>query len=284
MDRPVFLGDNLFSQTQYPLHVITADEEPEEPVGHAAALVANGRRHGLNFATATTANDPWFLKAVFDQVRGADMLALDRGHNLAGKQVKLEFSDDDFVTSIQVAVDCTIPSTHGTGSLDDAHGVVTEEGAWLKRFPFRAGAACRVYIPAMGAGLRPQIVGLWVGVSYSPEHLFRPSAPDNDFMLVEESVLPSGWRSKGRAAYPRQGAIRLRMSDFFAYERARYHLQFVFGRSWPTWIIHDEDQADRALLADRAGGTELGLVREAGAGWAYPQGAIAYVEREPLAA
>jgi len=281
MDRPVFFGDNVFSRTQYPLHVITADEEP---VGHEAALVANGRRHGLNFATSTTANDPWFLKAVFDQVRGADMVALDRGHNLAGKQIKLEFSDDDWATPAQVAVDCFIPANPGAGSLDDANGVVTEEGAWLKRFPFRSGAACRLYVPAMGAGLRPQVVGLWVGVSYSPEHLFRPSAPDNDFLLVEETVFPSGWRSHGRAAYPRQGAIRLKMADYFAYELARYHLQFVFGRNRPTWIVHDEDQADRAVLADRVANSELGLVKESGSNWSHPQGLIAWSEREPLAA
>lgn len=276
MDRPVLFGENWFSQAQFPLHTITADEEP---AGKEAFRCADGRRSSLDYATATTANDPWWLKAACDRTRAANMVALDRGHNLAGKQIKLEFSDDDFGT-IQTAVDVVLPSVTATGSLDDALGVRTEEGAWLMRFPTRAAKACRLFVPAMGVGLKPQIVGLWAGLSYSPAHLYRPSAPDTDFLIVEETILSTGWVGRGKPGYRRQGTISLRMQDWFEYELARYHLQFVFGRSRPTWIIHDEDQADRAVLADRPGNTELGLVRERGSNWSYPQGQIAWVERE----
>lgn len=280
MDRPVFFGDNLFSRTQYPLHAITASEEP---VGHEADMASNGRRHGLNYATATTANNAWYLQSVFNRVRGFNMIGVDRHSNVFGKQVQLLLSDDSFGTTASV-LDLVIPAQTGTGSLDDAYGVRTEEGAWLMRVPFRAGNAIRFNVPAMGVGLKPQITGLWVGLSYSPAHLYRPHSPDNDFMVVEESVTPSGWRGHGRAGYPRQGAVRLKMEDWWEYELARYHLQFVFGRSRPTWIIHDEDQADRAVLADRIGNTELGLPREAGSNWFFPQGSIQWIEREPLAA
>jgi len=280
MDRPVFFGDNVFSLTQYPGHVISADEEP---VGHEAALVANGRRSGLNFATATTANDPWWVRAAFDRVRGFNMWALDKGHNFAGKIVKPQISD------IGDAVDANwtdlvpggviIPPASGTGSLDDAYGVLTEKGEWLWRHPARTANYVRLYVPALGVGIKPQIVGLWCGLSYSPAHLYRPTDPDNDLFLAEETLLPSGGRGRGRTAYPRQGSIRLKMADWHEYEIARFHLHVLFGRSRPTWIIFDEDQADRALLADRAGGTELGLPREAGANWIYPQGAVQFVER-----
>lgn len=276
MDRPVFFGDNLFSIAQYPNHVISASEEP---VGHEAALVANGRRWANDYATATTANNPWYLQSVFDRLRGFNMMAIDKGSNLFGARVQLLLSDDGFVNPPQTVLDLTIPAQTGTGSLDDAYGVRTEDGPWLIRFPFRAGSAIRVNVPAMGVGLKPQVVGCWVGLAYSPAHLYRPTDPDNDLFIVEETVLPSGARSRGRSAYPRQGAIRLKMADWFEYETARYHLHYVFGRSRPTWIIHDEDQADRALLADRAGNTELGLAREAGANWIYPQGSVQYVER-----
>ena len=70
------------------------------------------------------------------------------------------------------------------------------------------------------------------------------------------------------------------MQDWFEYEEARYQLQYAFGRGRPTWIIHDEDQADRAVLADRVGNTELGLVRERSSNHIYPQGQLNWVERE----
>lgn len=281
MDRPVLFGDNLFSVAQYPLHVVSADEEP---AGHEAFRAADGRRSAQDYAGATTANDPWWIKAVCNRLRGANMVAIDRGSNLFGKQVQLQCSDDDFATSIQTILDVVLPAIPATGSVDDALGVRTEEGAWLARFPNRSAMAWRLNVPAMGVGLRPQVVGLWVGLSYSPAHLFRPSSPDADFMLVEESTLPSGWVGRSKVANRRQGTIQLRMQDWFEYELSRYHLHAVFGRARPTWIIHDEDQADRAVLADRAGNSELGLVREKGSNWSYPQGSIGWLEREPLAA
>lgn len=274
MDRPILAGDNWFSPVQYPLHVLTANEEP---VGHEVTRLSNGRRSSLDYAGATTANDPWWAKATCDRVRAANYVALDKGHNLAGKQVKLEFSDDDF-TSIQTAVDVVIPASAATGAIDDAFGVVTEEGAWLMRYPTRTAYAARLFIPAMGAGLTPRVVGLWVGLAYSPEHLYRPSDPDGDFFAVEETVTGTGAVGRALPWNRRQGQLRLKMSDEFEYELARYHLRRIFGAGAPTWLIHDEQQADRAVLAQRVGNSELLFPRESGSGWAHQQGAIPWQE------
>jgi hypothetical protein len=285
MDRPVLLADNFFDVGQYPLHVVSADEEP---VGFEAALVGDGRRYGADYATATTANDPWWIRSACDRIRSFNMWGLDRGHNLAGKTVKPQISD------IGDAVDANwtdlipggviIPSVTGTGSLDDTYGVLTQEGAWLWRHAARSANYVRLYVPALGVGLKPKVVGLWCGLSYSPTHLYRPSNPDQDFFMVEEAVTPTGARGRGRPGRYRQGTIRLKMADYHEYELARYHVQFLFGGGRPTWLVHDEDQADRAVLAERPGNGVLGLAREAGSNWSYPQGDVEWVEREPALA
>jgi len=277
MDRPVFAGDNLFSVTQYPLHVIDASEAP---LGHDSSFVANGRRSSANYATAITTNLDYWIRAALDRMRAFNYCALDRNHNVGGKPVQLQLSDDNAIwTNV---LNLVVPPNTATGSLDDPYGAVTEDGAWLIRFPARTANFVRFYVPAMGAGLAPRIVGLWCGLSYSPLHLYRPHAVDQNVMSVEETVLPSQWRSQSRKYFGRQGSVKLRMADWHEYELARYHLQFVFGAGRPTWIVHDEDQADRAVLAMRPGNSLLGLGRESGANWVYPLGQVDWVEWEPV--
>lgn len=279
-DRPVVFGENLFSITQFPKHVITAEEEP---AGFEAYRVADGRRSALDYATATTADSDWWVKVVCDRVRPADMVALDRGHNLAGKAVALQCSDDDAVWTDVVIVSALQAMPGGTldAPLVPSSGVWgcrTEEGAWLCRFPYRAAKYWRLLVTAMGAGLKPQIVGLQVGLSYSPDNLPRPASPDGDELVVEETLTAALWAGTGPPGYRRGGSIRVQLTDYFEYELARYQLQGVFGRRRPTWLIHDEGQADRAAQAVRPPG-QLGLGAEQG--WAYPSGAVAWVEHEP---
>ena len=181
MSRAAVLVENLFSAIAYPLHVVAADEQA---TGHEAFRIANGRRSAFDYYESITANAQRIIKITCDRVRSANGCALDRGHNLGGEQVVLEASDDDFATPAQTCFDIILPTTTAPGTLDDALGVRTEEGAWLIRFPQRTALYWRLRIPAMGAGVRPKIVGAWLGNWYAFDPDF-PVAADADDLIVE---------------------------------------------------------------------------------------------------
>jgi hypothetical protein len=281
MGLPVFLVQNFLSRRQYPLHVLTptASSGAGEVAGSEFIRVGSGNRDPFDFWTNETANTQVIGKVTCDQTRAADMVTLDRGHNLAGRQVVLECSDDDFAGTTQVVFDGVLPAAAGAGDLDDTLGVRTEEGAWAFRFPLRAARYWRLRIPAMGSGLRPQVVGWWLGLSWSPTHLDTPIAPDEHDLGADEVPMETGWLARTGLFTRRRGHLELRLPSLFDYDLARQHLQFQFGQNRPMWIVHDDATAERAVLAVPA----LGALRteERGAGWFYPRVAFDWVEHQP---
>lgn len=277
MGAPFFLVENLFSTVQFPLHVVTGNEEP---AGAEAFRVADGRRSPLDAWSPTTLNATSYLQVVCDRLRTANMVALDRGHNLGGKEVQLQCSDDGF-TTVQTVADLVIPAASAPGSPDDAFGVVTEEGAWLYRFPARAAYAWRLQVPAMGAGLRPKIVGLWVGPAYAPDYFQLPSGPGQGQALGVESVSDAGWVGRGVVVFRRESVIRLQLPSLFDYDDlARYHLEGHYaGAGRPMWVCFDDEQADRAFLAVLPLG-KFGFARAPQ--WFYPAVDLPYLEHEPV--
>src|SRR6185503_7462240 len=115
MAEPVLLAENFFNVVQFPSHVIVAEEEL---AGHEALMVGNGRRHNLNYWTATTNNSDTWIKVTCDRIRAANCIVIDRGHNLAGKTIRLECSNDDFTTT-ETPINITMPSVSSPGSVDD---------------------------------------------------------------------------------------------------------------------------------------------------------------------
>lgn len=267
----VLLSENLFSSIAFPLHSLVADEAGS---GHEAFRVADGRRSPYDYWEPTTANASHNLTLTCDRVRLCDMLALDRGHNLAAKQVKLECSDDNFTTT-QTVFDIVLPSVTAVGSLDDAFGVRTEEGAWLKRFSPRVAKYWRLTIPALGSGLKQKIVGLHLGKSYSFDP-FRPWSPDQDELIGEESMSDFGWSGSSAPAVRRQDTLTIQLSTDFDYELARYHFRH-FGLRRPCWYVPDETQAQNALMIVRPFGAS-GFGREPQ--WFAERANIPYVEHE----
>lgn len=275
MGQPVFLVRNFFSRRIYPLHTLVANEEQS---GNELARAANANRDPLDFWTTLTPNVEATAKVVCDRLRAADLFVLDRGHNLAGKQVVLEASDDDFASPAQTVFDLVLPSVSATGDLDDPLGVRTEEGAWLRRFPVRAAKAWRLRVPALGAGQRPQVVNMWLDLSWSPATLDTPIAPDAHELGAQEATTQTGWLVRSDVWVRRRGRLSLRLPSPFDYELARDHLQLQFGLNRPMWIVHDEEQADRAVLAlPRLGTIEI---EEKGAGWFYPRATFEWLEHE----
>jgi hypothetical protein len=277
MATPAVLVENLFSTIQFPSHVVAAEEAAS---GYEAFRVANGRRSVADYWTPTTADSDTWIKATCNTVRAANGFALDRGHNLAGYTVALQVSNDDF-TTYETAFSGVLPSVSAPGAFGDALGVRTEEGAWLHRFDLRAGYYWRLFVPAMGASLLPRVVGLWVGLILDLEYLDRPYQDDQDDLVMAGVESDMGWTGTGRVTQRRAGELRIALHSYADYDLVRYHLQGHYGARRPTWIVHNQDQADQAVLGIRPEG-ELGFGYDRD--WGYRRGVLRYVEHEPRAA
>ncbi|OFV86633.1 MAG: hypothetical protein A3J75_06325 [Acidobacteria bacterium RBG_16_68_9] len=271
--------ENLFSTRQFPSHTVTAEEEA---AGFEVAKLANGRRSALDYWTSTTANSDTWAKVACDQMRAANFIALDRGHNLAGYTVQLHVSSDDFSTW-ETAFSVAIPTGTAPGALDDYLGVRTEEGAWLKRFDLRAGKAWRLYVPAMGASLKPQVVGLWVGLSWQPSRgLSLPVSPTGGDFVTQLLESAMGWQGRGRGTGRRAGTLLYKYVSELEVELGEYHVEGHFGAGRPLWLIHDARRGDKARLVVRTPERLGGAYAE---DWANkPSLSIGYVEHEPRAA
>lgn len=261
------LVDNLFSVAQYPDHVISATEEP---AGLEAFRFATLRRD--DHASATTANADWSIKAACDRSRGADMACL-WDHGLAGETVRIQCSDDDFA-STQTAFEGVLPTTPATGALTDALGVLTEDLMWVAQFPFRSAKYWRVFVPAMGAGLKPIVNGL-VGLSVAVNPDMGDLVDANDLMAQEERS-EAGYLGRGPRALVRGGALTIK-SSLFDYEQLRFHLQ-RFGAGVPGVLVFDEARAEQAVMAVRPLG-RMAFRRDRS--WSYPHGELPWEEHEP---
>jgi hypothetical protein len=271
MGQPVFLVRNLFSRRIYPLHILaaTAASGAGEIAGNEFARIGDACRDPFDYWTNETANTEVRGAVTCDRSRSADTCVIDRGHNLAGKQVIGEVADVSDFSSAQVAFDCVLPTVTATGDIDDALGVRTEEGAWIKRFPMRSGKYWRVRIPAMGASLKPQVVNIWLDLAWSPALLDTPIAPDSHEIGGSASVTQSGWEIRSGVWVRRKGRVSMRLMLPLDYSVARDQIQYQFGLNRPMWIIHDEEQADRAVLAlPRLGTIEI---EQRGRNWFYPR-------------
>lgn len=277
--RPFFLVENLLSTVQFPTHVLSASSEA---AGAAVWRVADGRRSQRDRWTPGATNVEAWLRiacAQRGQPKAADVLVLDRGHNLGGRRIILEVSNDGFATTIPV-LDVVVPATSTrASSVDRAAGAATPEGAWLKRFPAVTASDWRIRIPAMGVGLRPEIVGLWLGESWQPRLLFDLPWSDSTRQLTFQSVeSDAGWTGRGPAARPRTGEIGLKLQTEDEYQLAERHVEAGFWALRPMWIVHDSAAAERAVLAVPPAG-RYGFGRQSG--WSYKQAQLAWVEHEP---
>lgn len=280
MGLPILMADNLFSVAQYPSHVISAEEEP---ANFEAYKVGRASRWTGNYATATTANDPWYIQVVCDRIRGANCWILDRGHNLAGKAVTLVASQDNFSTS-ETILSYALPSASSAGRIDDPLGVRTEEGAHVQRFPMREAKYWRLSVSAMGSGLKPQIVGLWLGMAIELSKL--PDMPfSEDVHDLVQQVMESdlGWIGGTKAVQRRSGTLSIRLDTQIEYDSIRSQVQGLFGAAVPTWLVVDSDQAERAMLVRRVPGSAFGFGYSAD-WWNLRRGQMAFVEHEPLVA
>jgi hypothetical protein len=277
MGRPVWLVENLFSRRIFPGHTLSASSTE---TGLDIAFVGTGRRQrALNrWAPSATNTDAW-ARATFDRVRAFDHVFLDRGHNLGGYTVQVQVSSDGFA-SYTVAASATIPtSVYPYSRLDDGRPVLTEEGAVAWRTGLYVGNAVRLFVPAMGAGLKPEIVGIHAGVAFSPEHaVVKPFTHGRVETLYEEFASPQAWVAAGEIAKRRTDEPRLKLADRSEYARARYHIEGLFFARKPAWYVPDDEEAEKAWYAVKPPGV-AGFSVEGD--WSEFQGSIPMVEHEP---
>lgn len=276
MGKPLFCPDNFFNSVMYTGHTLSANEAA---TGAEAFRVGTSRRSSRNKWEPTTANNDAWIKVACDRIRTADFIAIDRGHNLDGETVRLEGSNDDFTTKEQI-FSITLPSAvHQPAKLDQTPGVKTEEGAWLYRFDARSYKYWRLFIPAMGAGETPKIVGLYLGQSWEPSFLQRlPFTFGARELIYETTVSDTAWVGSSRPAQRFRTDISLRLEDHAEYDLARLHVETRIWRKKPTWYVPDQDRAERSWLGEAPQGTYR---FEQAEGWGYMQTTFPLVEYEP---
>jgi len=272
MGLPCLLVDNHFNSRIYPGHTLSAAENSTD-----APLVGAARRSTYDAYISATANLDAWLKSRNGVTRVADMVVVERGHNQGGKTVKVQCCDDDFVSAPQDAFNSVTPSSPGVGDVDDALGVRTWEGVWLKRFSPRSAYDWRYFVPALGAGLTCIVPGLWIGQCWQPGYVDRPLAPGVTELIVEETESDQGWVGRGKATRRRQGVLHFSFATLFDAEQAVWHLdQYAAGRR--MWVIADDERADDAFLAVLPKGL-VGMQLEPR--WFYPKLDLPYLEADP---
>ena len=242
---PVFLIDNIYSERQYPGHVVSATENSTN-----AWKVADGRRHGLSKWTTVTTNTTCWMMVTCTATCTTDFVAIDRGHNLGGSTFQVQGSVDG--TNYTNVASFVIPATTATFDVDAASGGLTEEGAFLKRYTAASYAWWRIASLSLGAGLTQQITGLWVGQSIEMRIFDFPWTDDEHMLFGPVTTTQWGWEGVGDVNARRQGNIGLRCRDSTDFTNMRTHIVENFGRRRrPMWIVPDQAQADRSVLAVR---------------------------------
>ena len=168
------------------------------------------------------------------------------------------------------------------GDIDDANGITTDEGAWLKRFASVSDRYWRLRIPKMGIdpvteeSIKPKIVGLWLGNTWEPGKLTIPMPDEHAETVTQRGIGDRGWQGNTQAVRRRVGELFLQLDA--AAEPAALAAIAEYDLLRPMWIIHDANKAERAVLAQRQDG-RMGFGFEPG--WFPRQGRIPWSEYQP---
>jgi hypothetical protein len=277
MGRPVFFVENLLSRRTFPDHVLTASSTE---TGLDVAFVATGRRQrSLNRWAPSGYHAAAYIQCTFDRVRAFDHVAIDRGHNLGGYTVQVLVSSDGF-TTYTTAGSAVIPTqVFPYSRLSDNLPILTEEGAVLWRMDQYAGSAVRLNVPDMGVGLKPEIVGAYIGMAFRPEHApQKPFSHGKVRLLYDVERSPQAWAAAGEIGKLRAGTVELWLADRAEYALARYHIEGLYFARKPMWLVMDDEEAEKARLVVCPPG-DAGF--EVSSGWSEYRGTIPYEEHEP---
>lgn len=278
MAAPRYLVENFFNPIMFPRHSHTSSTAV---AGREDWRVGTARRSVENYWTPSTANLEAYVGVACDRPRFGDMLVIDRNTNLAGHTVRLRFSNDGFATFGEI-LSSVLPGQTYYASQIGSFATRTNEGAYVFHFQGQVAKEWRLYIDAMGPGLKPQVGGLYLGQSWSPTR--TPLLPWDDEtreLRFTEIISTSFWSGSNRKGTRRRidGHLHLLVSDA-EYQQVRYHFHGLYWRGNYMWVVPDQDQAERAGLFSAEPG-----VYSAPHGRDYPerQFVLTGVEHQPLA-
>lgn len=245
MPSHLYLVHNLYNERQDRTRSVTADETAN---GYDAWHVGDGRRKLGDSWKPTTANAVHWVRVDAGAAVACDTLAIDRGHNLAGRTVSLQTSADLAFSSPTTVFTVTFPSSAaGNTSIDAANGAYTEEGAWIKRFTEASARYWRVHVAAASSYV-PEIVGLWLGKAWAPPFALQKPAEDGVYQIGPSDISESarGWWSGGAPWRRAEGRDELRLSEAEEANARTLYLEITKRR--PFWRVFDTAKAERSIL------------------------------------
>lgn len=262
MGRPVILSDNLINPRIYPGHTLTASSTASDK--HVLFLSSGARRRELTGWFADDLNTDAYVEVVCDQLRAFNLLFIDRDHNLAGESISIHISDDGFTTYSELGPK-TVPSAPvPMAALYDGEIVMTDEGALLWWTDLEYAHEVRLFVPAMGAGLRPELAGMMLGMAWSPVRAEIKPWDDGRYTLTHATMRsPLGQDAAGEVGRFRSRVLRLRADSWTEYLTSLYPIETLALGGRTMVVIPDDERAERAALARVAPGQ---------AGWEVPSG------------
>lgn len=242
-NKPLILTDNLLDDVVlHPDHQVA---HSGTPVGGSELWhVADNLRDLSRFTIAETGA---LLTITVDCAvpKAADVLVLDRGHNLHGLAVTISTSPDPLTAFTPVATR-TLPAL--AGGLPGA-AVRTPEGASWCSWPALTARRWQLSVQ-LPVGVAPLLTGLYLGDSYRfPEYLNAPAAYDYrvNHKALKNEVSRGGVRvRRGIVNYAEVDlAFSLESGDFPAFNAEARRLLF-FNQPW--WFCLDDADVEGAGL------------------------------------
>ena len=231
---PLLLLDNLFDCIiQYPNAVLSASSEA---VGREARYVADYRRERTWWQpTASAANHYVAVDLGVGVTGNVDSLWLDRGHNLAGQTVAVQYSDDGsaWTTLVSRAVPAAAAAVGGDPLTIFC---LTEEGACYTLFA-AAGIAHRYWRLLIAAAGLWQVPGIILGsrvqlLSYSHEY-----DDDGGMRKVRTEESDAGYVATGNVYTYRKATIDLSVIGDSQYDgQMRQIRQLMFSFACPAMV------------------------------------------------
>lgn len=246
--KPLLLSDNLFEATALHPSFVIGNLQTDDASGRELFHVSDNLRDMTSWTpSASNSARNLYVDSGSGNSISANMVVLDRGHNLAGKAVNFgSYTDATLATPVTVN-SYTIPATAG-GLPTDTNGCLAADGTWWKTFTAVTGRALAFTVQAMGAGLSPIVTGLYAGMSYRfPEYVNAPFADDydTDIQIQTNRMSRGGLRVMTRKLNFRKLAVNIDMesTDYPAFDvQARPLLRY--GQPW--WVCFDDSDATHA--------------------------------------
>ena len=246
---PIILSDNLLENVAVHATYVVKNFSADDVAGKEVFHVADNLRDLTSWMpTATNSARTILVDSGSGNTITANMVVLDRGHNLTGFTVTVAAYTDATLGTLIGSYSFAIPGSGGLPT--DANGCVTAEGAWVKEFTALTGRVLAFTMPAMGAGVAPVVTGLYLGTWYRfPEYMNAPFSDDYDTdVVVQTSKLSRGaLRVLARRLNFRRIALNI---DFESTEYAAFDSQIRpmlrYGQPW--WVCFDDSDATHASM------------------------------------